>query len=709
MADRTVSVELELKVDRYKVEAEEAKRSTEGIDDKVKKTKDDLDKTATAATRAAATLRLLGTESGTSRIALEDAGAKGSTAVKQIDTRLIEARAHVKLLADEFNKTGSFDVFGKLAGAQKDVKSLEQIGKDLTSALESGAQDAEPALNAFAKSLMTSLADLPAQLQAAAMATLVTVAVAAAPLIVAAANGAILSVIGGGAIALGIAGQLHNPMLHAAATDFGNELKQTLTASTIGFAGPLTTALGVLTTALRTIGPSLASTLAPAAQAIEPLAQGLSHMALNIMPGLRAALAASLPILLILAKSLPQLGSAISDMFASMAKGSKGAGEGLQTIMMLIEAVIRVTGGFIMQLSMVYQAAIAFGDDISGVLQKIFGWIPLIGGNITAAHNKFDEIRGAEDSAGQSTDDLSNSFKGLSGNTDAAAASAQDLQDQINATNTAFDRMFGIVQNSRDAVVGMKQQFADLEKNLKSGKDAINDNTQAGRDNILMVDQAASSILAVRDANVAAGMKVEDANALYLKQIDALSGVLSKAGFTRQQIEALVGTYKTIPAAVGTNITTNGLNSALDNAIALHNALDGINGHYYTATIHVVRTGASATAFASGGIRRAATGLIVGPSDPGTLIGEPQTGGEALIPLRGITAGSAAALGEIAMSGYGMTVVPRGAAGSGGGATMLMQPLTIALPSGEPLVRTIITYALDTGRSPAQLFPAAAR
>jgi len=61
------------------------------------------------------------------------------------------------------------------------------------------------------------------------------------------------------------------------------------------------------------------------------------------------------------------------------------------------------------------------------------------------------------------------------------------------------------------------------------------------------------------------------------------------------------------------------------------------------------------------------------------------------------------------MSGYGMTVVPRGAAGSGGGATMLMQPLTIALPSGEPLVRTIITYALDTGRSPAQLFPAAAR
>jgi len=46
----------------------------------------------------------------------------------------------------------------------------------------------------------------------------------------------------------------------------------------------------------------------------------------------------------------------------------------------------------------------------------------------------------------------------LSGNTGRRGSQRADLQDQINATNTAFDRHVRIVQNSRDAVVGMNKQ-----------------------------------------------------------------------------------------------------------------------------------------------------------------------------------------------------------------------------------------------------------
>jgi hypothetical protein len=49
------------------------------------------------------------------------------------------------------------------------------------------------------------------------------------------------------------------------------------------------------------------------------------------------------------------------------------------------------------------------------------------------------------------------------------------------------------------------------------------------------------------------------------------------------------------------------------------------------------------------------------PTDPGTLlVGEPQTGGEWLIPRQGISQMRAAWLGQNAMGGYGLDVVPRG-------------------------------------------------
>jgi hypothetical protein len=96
----------------------------------------------------------------------------------------------------------------------------------------------------------------------------------------------------------------------------------------------------------------------------------------------------------------------------------------------------------------------------------------------------------------------------------------------------------------------------------------------------------------------------------------------------------------------------------------LHDKTITIQEHIYTyqepsQTFH---------GYASGGIRRAQVGMLIPPSSPGTVLtAEPQTGGEALIPLRGISQMRAAALGQVAMGGYGLDVVPRGRVASGGG------------------------------------------
>jgi hypothetical protein len=127
--------------------------------------------------------------------------------------------------------------------------------------------------------------------------------------------------------------------------------------------------------------------------------------------------------------------------------------------------------------------------------------------------------------------------------------------------------------------------------------------------------------------------------------------------------------------------------------------------------------------FEHGGIRKAASGLIVRPSDPGTLIGEPQTGGEALIPLRGITQSAAMGLMHVAGAGYGLDVVARDRAygrlnpgNAGGGPLRLTVDVSGASQAGgmdavasswfaRAVHRGLVQFALDTGRSPSGLWP----
>ena len=192
-------------------------------------------------------------------------------------------------------------------------------------------------------------------------------------------------------------------------------------------------------------------------------------------------------------------------------------------------------------------------------------------------------------------------------------------------------------------------------------------------------------------AQLAAGMSAEDAARSYDENTAALEAQLQKAHLTQEQIDGLIGKYRGIPKRVDTDIAINGLTAAINGLSDLIKQINGI--HDKTVTIYYRTMGQSMNApLAHGGIRRAAVGMVIPPSDPGTtLVGEPQTGGEALIPLRGISQSRAMGLAQYVGNAYGFSV---SSSGGGGGAG-----ISITISGGDDLTSAMLSKLRYTVRN----------
>jgi hypothetical protein len=133
-----------------------------------------------------------------------------------------------------------------------------------------------------------------------------------------------------------------------------------------------------------------------------------------------------------------------------------------------------------------------------------------------------------------------------------------------------------------------------------------------------------------------------------------------------------------------------------------NNAFDRLDGrvvsasvNVYTTDYHSYRTGERA----SGGPVRAGARYLVGERGPEEFV--PAVSGT-IIPNHQLRS-SSASLASYTVGGGG------GAGGGPGGPSSLQLAATFVLPSGEVVHKQLITYSLNTGRTPAQLFPDSSR
>lgn len=669
MADRKASVALELKAGQFKSEADITKAKVESLDRSVEELDRDITKIPPDATRAATALRLLGSDADGAGKKLANLGDK-YTSLSILDARIKTTRAEVRKLADEFVRTGDVDTFRKLGDSQGLLTALTKTRKEVAKAIEGGVSDA---------------ASSP-QLRQIGMALGVGLAV---PL-VAALAGALAAGAGATVGGLGIAAAvLGDPERFGFAW---NQVLRQLKSDFIDAGKPFT---GETYGLLARIGPMVASWHLPelfknAVGFVEPLAKGVESFASSTVRGVGALVEKGGPAVQALSEATVRLGQAGEHALKSIAEGADGGALALHdaanATALLVEGFGEAVGAagrlyaFIREHP--FYAAIATG----GLSIPISIWTAFddqIGVLSTTQYGLQKAAEAAGHAFNQQGEDLTLLTQKLNMATLSTDSLAASMVNKLFTATMALDQ----------ATLGVFQAQTRLGEVLKDNGLAIDkhtglmaDNTAKGQANQEAILGTVTANMALYQAQVAAGMSAEDAAAAYDRNTAALEAQLRKAGLTSAQIDDLIGKYRGIPREVNTQIAVEGLTRAISQ---LDQTLRLINGlHDKTVTIRYKEVGSPRgqsrlSPELHGGIIRAAEGMIVAPSNPGTvLFGEPATGGEAYIPLRGISQSRAMGLAQTVGDSYGFSVSSNRGGGIGG--------ISITLIGGDPTLRALL-------------------
>jgi hypothetical protein len=613
--------------------------------DRTNETDRSLRRTPDSAASVARALRLLGIEGEGAGAHLRWVGGGGDS-LRVLDTHLASTRNEVRRLGEEFNRTGSIDVFRRLGESEQNMRSLELLRRRITGAVDDGVQDG-------VQDGVRSAAGSPRLMHVG----LLLGAGLAVPLL-AAIGGAITGLAGFGVAGLGVAGAIMGDPKRFQA-EWGaaaNDLKTEFLGATAVITGPALAAV-------RGLGPLIQSwhidtMFANAAKYVEPLVRGVEGFASGIVRGVSAMVDKGGPAVEALSAGLVELGDAADDAFTSIAGGAEGGGEALRDVLFFTADAIRLFG----DLTAAAEDAYSFVHDHPVLAAVESGGLSLPITLLDQFSDKSDEVHGTLTKLGDSAATAAVDFEALGKALGHTAATADSLAGAM------VGKIFAATMGLDQAVLGVAESLTRLDETMdKNGRTIdrhtglVAMNTEKGQANREAVLAAVTANMSLYQAQLSAGMSAEDAAKNYDANTAALERQLRKAGLTTAQIDDLIGKYRGIPKQVDTDIAINGLTDAINGLAQLIREINGIKDKTVNVTVYYHSKGQSLNApLAHGGIRRAATGMIIAPSDPGTtLVGEPQTGGEALIPLQGISQSRAMGLMQTAGAGYGLDVVPR--------------------------------------------------
>lgn len=440
------------------------------------------------------------------------------------------------------------------------------------------------------------------------------------------------------------------------------DLKAEFLDATRVFQGPGLEAIDSIDAAVKNL--DLKGQFAAAVPYVHPLVEGAEEAAGYILDGVKHLTEDAGPAIATFSKDLPEIGKSIGEALDHIGSQAQGGADGLHALDSAIVDVVAGVGYFVAGAEAVTGAVKDASDSTRGFFDNIPGWVQVAIPPLALYKKLFDAVTsGSDDNAahfGTTLQGVSAGADGVIGKMDdfgkvggdalyTIDQRASDAAAALDRMNQAFDKSVSDALGLSNANIGAAQSFADLVSEFKKGADALDINTQKGRDNEALINSTIDTLERQREAAIAAGHGSADAtaaaNAAYNSQLTKLQQIIDKANGGKSAVDAFINSFRNKDFTITQHVK-----------IVQTGSVSGA-GVVSGGVPHVAGTG-----FARGGIRHAAAGLIVGPSNPGTvLFGEPQTGGEVLIPRKGIDAERAATLGQAAVGGYGLDVVPRGA------------------------------------------------
>jgi hypothetical protein len=643
-------------------EAGRAKDKVDGLADQLGDLDRAIDKIPGDAARAAAAMKLLEVEIGEVEAEFHAIGDK-TIAFDVLERRITSTRSEVRKLGDEFTKTGDLDVFKKLGAASGDLKGLTDLKKKLSSAvgdgLKDGVEKAGPeAASTFASLFQGGIIKALSNPYVAGAAAVLAVGLGA--FIGAAIGGAIIAAGSIGVVGAGIAGaamQAHQ--VQVAWNEAIDGIQHKWLSASKSFIDPLIAGAGVFKKVFGDV--HLDAMFEKAATFVGPLVEGASWFARNIVNGVDALVQKGGPVIDVLRQELPEVGAAISAALSDIAGGNKGAADGLRDTLNLLEMVIRDTGVVVRTTEDIYHAFTTARDGVGDFFHALDEHVPVVFALADKVANFWPDADTEHHitklhEADEATRRLSTTTGGLGMVAMKAGEDFKTLSSQIGQTaQTAetlaasmVNKIFSVTMGLDQAVLGVAESLTRLTESFDKNGRSMDIHTKKGQANREALLASVQANMQLYQAQVAAGMSAEDAAAAYDTNYAALVKTARQLGLNQKDTEALIGKYKGIPRNVNTAIAMQGLTDAINDLADLIRLINHIPLSK-TVRVNTVFTSSGDRLSGSsrlggndrgqyGAIRMAQGGSVVAPSNPGTfLFGEPQTGGEAFIPLRGIS------------------------------------------------------------------------
>lgn len=497
---------------------------------------------------------------------------------------------------------------------------------------------------------------LPPEAQAGVAGAAVAAGVIFGAAFMAAADAAVLGIVGAGGLVAGIIAEVHNPAVTAAFSGLAGTVSDDMAQAASSFLSPLKNAAGILGDAFDSTMPNLEAFFNELAPSIDRLANGAGILVQELGAGLAASGGSASQVLNAIADILPIIGFGVAEFFAELAAGGTGAADIVRLLGTLIAGTLIVLGNGIETGAVLFQGLTIGAEGLLAPLMlilKALEGIPGIGGAAKAAlvgiNNAFDGGASKSHTAASGVNDFATAARGTADAAVAADKAVSDLFDE-------FEKGASNSLQADQAAIDYKNSLTQLAQSIQQNGHDTTEATAAGRALKAQFDSTAQSALSAADAarqnaesqglgGVAAAHAYSQALAGNISQLAASA---EQEGYSKQATAALIAELFGVPKDIATEFATPGAAAAKKAAQDLEYAIAAIqtkkdidiylNVHGQVPDPTPGYGGNTNYGFGAlgtvHGVRHAATGMLDAGvySDGPIMFAEPATGGEAFVP-----------------------------------------------------------------------------
>jgi len=220
---------------------------------------------------------------------------------------------------------------------------------------------------------------------------------------------------------------------------------------------------------------------------------------------------------------------------------SQGTVTGMHTLFMMLDGTIQILGQTVAFLANTWDDLVRAGAKVTGWLEDIGGPLQTIMGMM---NNGFEDLAEIGPKVSGAWAPIPGRFHAMaSASADAYTANAH-LTMSIDELKTALDDLSSDQMNYDQALLAVKRDTLALTKSVEANGHSLSNHTEKGLANQAMILGLIQDYERQRTAAIKSGTGTAAATRKFDEQVAALGRQLAALGFSKAEIDKLLGSYK---------------------------------------------------------------------------------------------------------------------------------------------------------------------